>query len=110
MCRPQDDVRAEKQAADEGDDSEEDYDEDKETSNACGSGNCMCKKSPQDFPDWKWLITRKGYQMIIDLSIEAEKRDQDHMGEYHYNDFSGYGFQEAVENHVSSATRADAPR
>jgi hypothetical protein len=112
ICRPRRDVIAEKQAkkqaTDEDDDSEEDDDTDNETSNAYGSGNCMCRKSPQDFPDWKWLITRKGYQMIIDLQIAAEKRDQDHMGEYHYNDFSGYGFQEVVENHVSFATRADA--
>lgn len=39
--------------------------------------------------------------MVAKLKDEAMKRDQDAMGEYHYNDYSGYGFQEAVENHVS---------
>jgi hypothetical protein len=109
MCRPWDDIVAEKQAIDEDYDPDEAYQAHRESGKACGSGNCMCRKSPQEFPNWKWLITRKGYEKLIDLTIEAEKRDQDHMGQYHYNDFSGYGFQEVVENHVSFATRADVP-
>lgn len=38
--------------------------------------------------------------MVEHLSREAMKRDQDSFGEWHYTDFTGYGFQEAVENHL----------
>lgn len=95
---------AEKQAIDEEYDPGEDDEEGEEETNVCGRGNCMCKKLPEDFPGWKWLITRKGYAIVVHLAVEAEKRDQDLMGQYHYNDFSGYGFQEMVENHVGATS------
>ena len=105
MCRPRDDIVTEKQAIHDDYDPDMENEEEQGEANRCGSGNCMCKKSPKDFPEWKWLITRKGYAMVVHLQVESEKRDQDMMGQYHYNDFSGYGFQEVVENHVSAANR-----
>lgn len=97
ICRPPDDIIAEKQ------DTNEDYDpedDDERELNLCGTKDCKCSKSPKDSPHWKWLITRKGLKMVAALMNEAMKRDQDAMDQYQYNDFSGYGFQEVVENHV----------
>lgn len=96
--RSWEDIVTEKRMLDEDYDSDE---EDEDNPNLCADGNCMCKKSPQEFPDWKWFITRKGLKMVEHLKDEAMKRDQDACGQYHYNDYSGYGFQEVVENHVS---------
>jgi hypothetical protein len=99
ICRSYEDIVAEKEATDENYDVDED---DGEETNMCGSGDCMCSKSPEDFPEWKWLLTRKGVRMVADLKNEAEKRDQDAFDQYHYNDYSAHGFQEVVENHVSN--------
>ena len=101
MCRSWDDIVAEKQAKQAINENYNADEEVKKEANRCGNGDCMCKKSPKDFPDWKWLITRQGYAMVLHLKFEAQKRDQDLFGQYHYNDYSAYGFQEVVENHVS---------
>jgi hypothetical protein len=95
MCRAFNDIEAEKRANDE--DSEE-----AEDMNSCGTASCMCKKPLPDHPGWKWIISQKGFEAIQHFWKEAMNRDQDMFGQYHYNDFSGYGFQEAVNNEIQA--------
>lgn len=96
MCRPFDDIEAEKRANDE------DYDSEAEDSNTCGTASCMCKRPAKDHPEWKFIISKKGLEAVKNFQKEAMKRDQDVFGQYHYNDFSGYGFQEAVNNEIQA--------
>lgn len=81
-----------------GESSAEDFDRRKES---CGRKNCVCMKPAHERPGHKWIMTAEGCRMFYNLRLEAMKRDQDVFGEYFYNDFTGYGFQEVVENHVS---------
>lgn len=97
MCRPFDDIEAEKRA------NNEDYDsEDAEEIGSCGSKSCMCKKSLKDHPDWAWIISKHGFDVVKHFQKEAMNRDQDVCNQYHHNDFSGYGFQEAVNNELQA--------
>ena len=97
MCRPFDDIEAEKRANDEDYDSEEDED-----LNTCGTDSCMCKKPYKEHPEWKWIISEKGYNTVKHMRTEAMHRDQDFMDQYQYNDFTGYGFQEMVNNQLQA--------
>lgn len=94
MCRPRYDIDAEKWARDE------DEDEDDDTLYTCNTDACVCDRPLSARPEWKWCISKRGLTTHVHLHNEAMHRDQDFMGEYVYNDFSGYGFQEVVENHV----------
>lgn len=125
MCRPRDDVEDERKDkrpinADgfEGGESaggfdladvetdEEDSDEDEEegghanlVENRDPDGKCMCKKPAKDFPEWKWVVSKRALDtMIFDLKKEFWKRDQDAHRRYHCNDWTGYGMQEVMEN------------
>ena len=124
LCRPPNDISDEKwskkheQQNDDGkaedeelsqsgeeDKSDEDEDEDEYVEILCGTNACMCRKEPAEHPEWKWVITRKGLEVLFHLQEEADKRDQDIMGEDEDNDFTGYGFQEVVQNHVFGVLR-----
>lgn len=70
----------------------------------CGGKNCICKQPVPDHPECKWLFTRKGYTLAARLQYEIARRNQDMMGQYHYNDYNGYGFQEVMENQVTPFT------
>lgn len=100
FCRPAQDW------IDQQNEEDEDFDEDdlsdiKEHPTGCGTSRCKCGKSPSEFPEWKWVMSTAGAAAATVLGAECIKRDQDMQNQYHYNDFSGYGFQEAMENHVS---------
>jgi hypothetical protein len=60
------------------------------------------KKDAKDFPDWTWVISRKGFKMYQRRDLQMQKRDVENLGMYWYNDTYGYGIQEVLENHVSS--------
>ena len=101
LCRPlQDWIDQQKQVSEDFD--EDDLDDMEEHPTGCGTDICMCEKSPADFPEWKWVMSKAGAAAAKDLGGECQKRDQDLFGLHIYNDFSGWGFQEAMENHVSS--------
>lgn len=76
--------------------------EDSEDINQCGTDACMCKKPVADHPEWKWIISKKGFEVVKYMQLEALHRDQDFMDQYHYNDFSGYGYQEMVNNQLQT--------
>ena len=114
VCRAWSDIEAEKEDSDEDEDEEheEEHDEDEEEAMErqrpakddpnkhlkCFRKGCVCADPIADHPNWKWIVTKEGRKMALNLHKEAWKRDQDSQGQYHYNDFSGYGFQEVVEN------------
>jgi hypothetical protein len=112
LCRPYDDLKLEQEANDEWeneeeeDDGEEDDDEEDDDSdvgfNCDGGETCMCTKPLAEHPEWTWIVTRGGYEMMGALMTAAAYRDQDNFGQYHFNDFTGYGVQEVVENHLGA--------
>ena len=67
----------------------------------------MCDKNLDEYPDWKWVVIKKSGKITADLFKEAWKRDQDAHDEYHYNDFTGDGQQEVMNNEVSKQTYAE---
>ena len=98
FCRPIDDIVKQKESEDDSYDPDDD--DDIGRANGCGTDACMCGKPAAEHPSWKWVQSKAGGDAIVTLANECTKRDQDMQGQYHYNDFSGYGFQEAVENHL----------
>ncbi|THX45545.1 hypothetical protein D6D06_10435 [Aureobasidium pullulans] len=49
-----------------------------------------------------WTMMRKAFARKMDAeTIEIPQRDQDMFGMYVYNDFTGYGYQEVVENNMA---------
>lgn len=97
ICRPFDDIEAHNRANDDDYDSEEAEDLD-----TCGTDSCMCKKPYKEHPDWKWIISKKGFDTVKHMQKEAMHRDQEYMDQYQYNDFTGYGFQEMVNNQLQA--------
>ena len=61
----------------------------------------MCKKLADKHPEHKWIATKAGFELLQKWMEEQEKRDQDNFGMYIYNDFSGYGTMEVMDNMVS---------
>jgi hypothetical protein len=66
--------------------------------NRLAINTCMCGKDPADYPAWNWTMSKRGLSIVAELTKEYWKRDQDAHGEYIYNDWTGYGFQELLEN------------
>ena len=94
ICRPSFDIKHESFET-EADD-EEEYD------TPCGNpATCICKKPADESPGHVWVFTREGYSLSDHWYDEQMKRDQDAFGMYIYNDFSGYGVMEVMENQVN---------
>ncbi|KIW27475.1 uncharacterized protein PV07_07209 [Cladophialophora immunda] len=96
LCRPLDDIRTEKDAKNLNDVTskelgEEEVEEYSELDNDLPAS---------EDPEHRWILTPKGYQLIALLRWEVAIRDQDAFDEYFYNDYNGYGFQEAMENQL----------
>ena len=105
ICRAWSDIEAEKEDSDEDEDEEggalERQRAAKDDPNKhlkCFRKGCVCADPVEEHPNWKWIVTKEARKLALNLGKEAWKRDQDAQGQYHYNDFSGYGFQEVVEN------------
>lgn len=58
------------------------------------------EKLASDFPDWPWAVSELGNWYEDKYYLEAQMRDQDKWGLHIYNDYSGYGMQEVIENLV----------
>ncbi len=56
----------------------------------------------KDHPDHKWTIMWKGYKMFMDYRRRSNYCSPDRFDMYIYNDFEGWGYQELIENFVSS--------
>jgi hypothetical protein len=86
---------------DEDSEEEENTDEkegrgDRETS--CGRPDCKCGKPLSQNPSWPWFISKRGFAVTMKWQSERLKRCQDEYGVYFYNDYSGYGMMECVDN------------
>jgi hypothetical protein len=101
--------RARVQNEDEDEEEEEEEEEDEE-----GEGNGKDaekdkdddKEKPYDklaslHPDWPWSFTMRGIDRCDWWQQEALKRNQDEFDMHIYNDFTGYGMHEVMENIVS---------
>lgn len=60
----------------------------------------MCRKPADKHPEHKWIMTKAGFYLFMKWVEEQAKRDQDNFDMYIYNDFSGYGTKEVMENMV----------
>lgn len=49
---------------------------------------------------WPWRVTSNGWKLIKKLQGELAKRDQDLHDMHIFNDFTGHGIQEVMENKV----------
>lgn len=57
-------------------------------------------KPISDYPDWPWAVSELGEWYEEKYYLEAQMRHQDKFGLHIYNDFTGYGMQEVIENLV----------
>jgi hypothetical protein len=55
---------------------------------------------PRVVTDEGFPVSKAGMEKFIEITEEVSKRDQDSHGMYIYNDFSGYGVTEVMENVV----------
>ena len=55
---------------------------------------------PRVVTDKGFPVTKAGMERFLEINQEVDKRDQDTHGMYIYNDFSGYGVIEVLENMV----------
>ncbi|KAF2225504.1 hypothetical protein BDZ85DRAFT_279189 [Elsinoe ampelina] len=53
-----------------------------------------------DLPEWKWVVSKRADDISARYDLEMQKRDADRWGLYIYNDFTGYGIHELVENQL----------
>lgn len=65
----------------------------------------MCNKPATELPDHIWFLTRAGFELFVQWREQQEKRHQHNLGMYFYNDFTGYGTREVMENMVGFTFR-----
>jgi len=80
-------------------------DEDDAKAEACGGPKCVCNKPATELPDHIWILTRAGFELFVQWREQQEKRHQHNLGMYFYNDFTGYGTREVMENMVGFTFR-----
>ena len=95
-CRPYWDIQSGR--SDNEDDNEEDEEDD---GKCCGKGKHRSGKLADRFPDHTWVFTKKGVERRLFWLQERMVRDQDEFDMYIYNDFTGYGTLEVMENQVA---------
>ncbi|KAM0247173.1 hypothetical protein ACHAP5_004252 [Fusarium lateritium] len=106
---------------DEDEDDEDEEDEDEEDEEGDGNGKSKDgekdkdddKEKPYDklaslHPDWPWSFTMRGIDRCDWWQQEALKRNQDEFDMHIYNDFTGYGMHEVMENIFGSVFKPKA--
>ena len=92
ICRPASEI-AKEQHLDE---------DDEDTVDTCGGGKtCLCFKLADDHPEHKWIVTKKGFELMKEWMDQADKRCPDLFDMHIFNDFHGYGICEVIENMVN---------
>ena len=61
-------------------------------------------KPADHHPNHKWIVSKKGFELLQEWNVQQAKRDQDSFDMYIFSDFSGYGTCEVIENMVKSLT------
>ncbi|RDW58767.1 hypothetical protein BP6252_13243 [Coleophoma cylindrospora] len=64
----------------------------------CGTATCKCGKPRSAGDTWPFFVTEESWAKAMELKKEQYKRNQDAFGLYFFNDFSGYGTREVIEN------------
>ncbi|KAK0509296.1 hypothetical protein JMJ35_008667 [Cladonia borealis] len=79
---------------------EQDLDpDDEDTVDTCGGGKkCLCFRAADDHPEHKWIVTKKGFELMKKWMVQADKRDPDLFDMHIFEDFYGYGICELIEN------------
>lgn len=90
--------------SDDGDD--EDQEEEEEGPDVPKVGCILTEEMIKKVSKMGYPITTDGIEKFEWMIKEQEKRDQDIHDMYIYNDFSGYGTTEMVENYVCAAPRS----
>lgn len=60
----------------------------------------MCHRYADANPEEKLVYTKKGYELHTEWGLERMDRDQDNFKMHIFNDWSGYGTCEVMENMV----------
>ena len=95
------DVDNEDEEEEQEDEEEDEDNEHKHPKNKHADGKCMCLRQPKDFPEWGWTMSQQARKKNWELMKEYWMRNQDAHGVHDYNDWTGYGVQELIENEVS---------
>ncbi|KAF2277346.1 uncharacterized protein EI97DRAFT_432224 [Westerdykella ornata] len=66
-------------------------------------------KPASQFPTWPFIASKAALDLVHKYTLQAAKRDQDNFGMHIYNDFTGYGFQEVLENQLVAFNKAMRP-
>ena len=98
MCRPHWDVEDESGGPEEESGS---LDSPTEHEDGCEVGWHREGHPADDYPGHKWIVTKRGGQWEKYWLSEQWKRDQRAFNAYFYNDWTGYGILEILENQVS---------
>lgn len=64
----------------------------------------------REVTDRGFPLTSEGLQKFFHLTAEQQKRDQQFHGMYIYNDWTGYGMTEVMDNYVSCQIFAEAAK
>jgi hypothetical protein len=86
-------------SSDDGEDSEE---EEQEEDGDPKVGDVLTEDMIKRVSKMGYPVTKDGIEKFQWMLAEQDKRDQDRHDMYIYNDFSGYGCTEMIENLVSS--------
>lgn len=89
----------------ESDEEDEEYDSDahkaRRTKRMADAKKYM-NKLASNFPSHPFIISRAAERLANNSIDEAAKRDPSGLDMYVYNDYTGYGLQEIMENHLSA--------
>jgi hypothetical protein len=106
MHRPRFDFEAENHLLGADAKEEDDFDEWYSSSTDANAKAGVILEPAKDHPERKWCIMWEGFKMVMDYRRRSHYCNPDDFGMYIYNDFEGRGYQELVENMVSSIQRA----
>ena len=62
--------------------------------------SCMCGRYADANPEEDWIVTMKVFELHKEWGLEQFQRDPDNFRMHIFNDWSGYGACEVMENMV----------
>ncbi|KAH8703881.1 hypothetical protein BGW36DRAFT_414257 [Talaromyces proteolyticus] len=83
-------------------------DDDEDSVDGCDKGkSCLCHKPAIEHPEHIWVVSAAGYKKFLALDTLISLRDPDNFQMYTFNDHSGYGVIEAIENYILDFIEAE---
>jgi hypothetical protein len=98
-ARPYFDFRDEKEEDDDFDSEDEDTMEELKTQRK-EDRQKYSDKPIKDLPGYKWVVSKKGKDLLEKYALQFVKCDQDEYGLYIFNDWTPYGETEVIGNMV----------